>query len=379
MSSEKCDEILGRYGSTASTSTASIRRYEKYNELIGRYSSSASTSTSRTSYSTYSNSVYSESNRGISLKSKFNPDYSRYSVDSDSVYLAAYNTTDPLTPVSRSQSPLPFQTQPQSEPRRTPKYISLPFQPQQPLPPEPEPPKATPKYFLNSYSPHPRYRRDSMDLRARCTAPQQPMVFTEKPAPEVYRKTYDIRSESKLSAKNIEIHQNGRAILWVKTKIPFWGAPIITIEGPPQNWAGSEGQGRILAATKLKSVRSGFSITLGDPASQENWSQVTYSSWNEKEYFFEVAGRRYSWRSPVTGLMSYLKDTGDYQLVDLDDEKVLAAYVKDREWFAFKPIARIEFYVELGQELEMLALAAILGVEERRRRKNSAAATSGAV
>ena len=218
-----------------------------------------------------------------------------------------------------------------------------------------------------------------MDLRARHTAPTQPMVFTEKPEPEVYRKSYSIVSEdNKHSTKNVAIHQNGRAILWVKQKNSFWGAPMITIEGP--GWGGEAGAGKVLAATKLKNVRSGFYIRVGDPDEVpcEKWPQVTYSSWNEKEYFFEFEGRRYSWRSPVTGLISYLKDQGDYQLVDLGSEEVLAAYVKDREWFAFKPIAKIEFFVELGQGLELMALAAIMGIEERRRRK-SAAANAGAV
>lgn len=84
--------------------------------------------------------------------------------------------------------------------------------------------------------------------------------------------------------------------------------------------------------------------------------------------------------SPVTSLLSYLKDTGDYHLLDVDNPgHLLAAYLKDRDWFAFKPIAKMEFYVKLEQGLELMALAAVMGVEERRRRKNAAAGIGGVV
>lgn len=347
--------------------------------------------------------------------------------------------------------------------------------------------------------------------------------------PYNYKKTYEIRAGEKnpsaTSKQNshqqqqnppgtftpgpaggagLEIHQNGRAIWWVRFQTSFWGAPGIFIEGLPVvsprmvmgggkggGGGGSGGKGklgamgeeggkrRVLAvsfdfsffffsflvtvllllrllpilflfffassssrskgkgkqnytssplyplitdifsspkqkqATKFKSVRSGFYIHLGDPSEHnipaERWPQVTYSSWNEKEYFFEFQGRKFVWRryshlipspipslphpsiqpptnplssptSPVTSLLSYLKDTGDYHLLDVDNPgHLLAAYLKDRDWFAFKPIAKMEFYVKLEQGLELMALAAVMGIEERRRRKNAAAGIGGVV
>ncbi|EMF09190.1 uncharacterized protein SEPMUDRAFT_110715 [Sphaerulina musiva SO2202] len=248
--------------------------------------------------------------------------------------------------------------------------------------------------------------------------------------PYNYKKTYEIRAgEKNLSATSkqnshqqqqnppgtftpgpaggagLEIHQNGRAIWWVRFQTSFWGAPGIFIEGlpvvsPRMGMGGGKGGGggkgklgamgeeggkrRVLAATRFKSVRSGFYIHLGDPSEHnipaERWPQVTYSSWNEKEYCFEFQGRKFVWRSPVTSLLSYLKDTGDYHLLDVDNPgHLLAAYLKDRDWFAFKPIAKMEFYVKLEQGLELMALAAVMGVEERRRRKNAAAGIGGVV
>lgn len=39
----------------------------------------------------------------------------------------------------------------------------------------------------------------------------------------------------------------------------------------------------------------------------------------------------------------------------------------------------MEFYVKLEQGLELMALAALMGIEERRRRKNAAAGIGGVV
>lgn len=66
-------------------------------------------------------------------------------------------------------------------------------------------------------------------------------------------------------------------------------------------------------ATKFKSVRSGFYIHLGDPSEHnipaERWPQVTYSSWNEKEYFFEFQGRKFVWRRYSPSLIPPLPPT----------------------------------------------------------------------
>ncbi|KAI5363030.1 hypothetical protein Slin14017_G067110 [Septoria linicola] len=188
-----------------------------------------------------------------------------------------------------------------------------------------------PIFFINSYSPHPRYRRDSMDFR----------ISEKKPSPPV-----------SAGVNNV---------------------PAIPARGGPK----ARPFFKTYDACKFRSVRSSFYVRVGNPDEipPERWPQVTWG-WRENEYIFEYEGRRFCWRSTVTGLMSYLKDRGDYQLVDMENGVVLAAYVKDREWFAFKPIARIDFFVELGQGLELMALTAIMGIEERRRRKASAA-TSG--
>lgn len=70
----------------------------------------------------------------------------------------------------------------------------------------------------------------------------------------------------------------------------------------------------------------------------------------------------------------------DFKLVDnSDNDRVLAVYINDRKLFSASQVGRLEYYVELGRELELFSLAAILGIEDRiRRRRNSGAAAGGA-
>lgn len=58
----------------------------------------------------------------------------------------------------------------------------------------------------------------------------------------------------------------------------------------------------------------------------------------------------------------------DYKLVDPSNgDKVLAVYVKDS--FVGGPnLGHIDYFVELGNDLELQTIAAILGIEERLRR-----------
>ena len=62
----------------------------------------------------------------------------------------------------------------------------------------------------------------------------------------------------------------------------------------------------------------------------------------------------------------------DFKLVELgiDSEKVLAVWVHSQGVLGRNPQATLGFYVELGRELELLGLAAILGSEDRIRRRN---------
>lgn len=54
------------------------------------------------------------------------------------------------------------------------------------------------------------------------------------------------------------------------------------------------------------------------------------------------------------------------------ENRVLAVYVEDRRFFNVEDIGTINYFVELGRELELFSLVAVLGIRERvrRRRRN---------
>lgn len=63
----------------------------------------------------------------------------------------------------------------------------------------------------------------------------------------------------------------------------------------------------------------------------------------------------------------------DFKLVDTNDI-VLAVYIDDRRMLHVEEIGKIDYFVELGRELELFSLAAILGIQDgiKRRRRNVA-------
>lgn len=71
--------------------------------------------------------------------------------------------------------------------------------------------------------------------------------------------------------------------------------------------------------------------------------------------------------------------SGDYKLVNASQpDQVLAVYITHRKWFNKTDVAKIEFMAELGQEAELMSLAAMLGIAEHVRRSSNAAAGGAA-
>lgn len=60
----------------------------------------------------------------------------------------------------------------------------------------------------------------------------------------------------------------------------------------------------------------------------------------------------------------------DFKLVD-EEERALAVFIKDMRFLHIEEIGRIDYFVELGRELELFSLAAILGIQYRIRRSRN--------
>lgn len=88
----------------------------------------------------------------------------------------------------------------------------------------------------------------------------------------------------------------------------------------------------------------------------------------------------------LTGNVSRTHDKGlgssggltseDYKLVDLrNPDNVLAVYIAHKKLFNNTDLAKVDFFVEMGQELELWALITIFAVAENVRRTNRQTAT----
>lgn len=63
----------------------------------------------------------------------------------------------------------------------------------------------------------------------------------------------------------------------------------------------------------------------------------------------------------------------DFKLLDAANDKVLAAYM-NQNWSMSSGDGRIDWYVELGQALEIMAIPVLLGLEMRIRAAHAAGA-----
>ena len=67
----------------------------------------------------------------------------------------------------------------------------------------------------------------------------------------------------------------------------------------------------------------------------------------------------------------------DFKLLDAaDDQRVLAAHV-NQNWSMSGGDGRIDWYAELGENLEIMAIAVLLGLEMRIRAAHAAGAAGG--
>ncbi|EME86984.1 uncharacterized protein MYCFIDRAFT_77225 [Pseudocercospora fijiensis CIRAD86] len=185
-------------------------------------------------------------------------------------------------------------------------------------------------------------------------------------------KTYEIINQNTFRAKHFEVRQNGIPILWINTQSHFLEPPQINIQTQSSN-------GPILAAAKLRAMKSGCRVIVGNPdaTSKEQWNDVAKENFRGNCYGFSCGGRRFLWkRTHQKALGASTWGSTDFKLIDsTSPETILAVSIKPICWSLES--RSLKFYTELGQELELMAMAAIMGIEEKNRRNKNAAAASG--
>lgn len=175
------------------------------------------------------------------------------------------------------------------------------------------------------------------------------------------------------NAKKLELRQNGNTVLWTnKSSSPF-SQPQIDIQLSDKT---------IVASVKLQSFSRDLLLHLGNPdcSDKAQWANLVCENFGRSKYKFVHNGKTCSWTRTHNKEIGARRIGGrDFKLVDEATGQVLVVYRFNYGLFKGGVNGNIDFYVQLDSQLELLSLAAILGIEEgiARRQRSSAGAAGG--
>ncbi|CAK4026066.1 Hypothetical predicted protein [Lecanosticta acicola] len=178
-------------------------------------------------------------------------------------------------------------------------------------------------------------------------------------------RSFNLINRHTFSTKDLELQQNQRTILWIHVNTGFLSKPQLNLHqnGP---------SGPIVASAKLRNFSSGIQVSLGGGP----WADVPAEGFITKQYPFYFGDRKFVWRRTRDGALGASTfGAGDFKLLDASNEGVvLAVWISDNKWFNMHEIGRVDWFVDLGRDLEVFALIVILGIGEKLRRDSSGAA-----
>ncbi|KAK4623765.1 hypothetical protein CLAFUW4_05649 [Fulvia fulva] len=180
-------------------------------------------------------------------------------------------------------------------------------------------------------------------------------------------KTYQVVNTKAFNTRHLQIRHNNRPLLWAETKRSFFSAPQTNLHKGSMN-------GPVVAAVKLRTMSSSFLVAYGDAVGRDLWEKVQSGIFSNKQYGFMLQGRHFCWRRTHDKFLGASRmGSQDFKLLDAANDKVLAAYM-NQNWSMSSGDGRIDWYVELGQALEIMAIPVLLGLEMRIRAAHAAGA-----
>lgn len=161
--------------------------------------------------------------------------------------------------------------------------------------------------------------------------------------------------------RDYEIKQNGDTIFYAHKKAIARKPLRIDIHQDDQT---------ILASVSDKTLTENATLHLGDPGNDDraDWTKLKSESFRGSKYKFVADGRSYLWERTHNdddldgGFQRW--SNKDFKLVEEASNHVLVVYRYNAAMLKHHVQATIDYYVELGKELESLSLAAILGIEQ---------------
>lgn len=188
-------------------------------------------------------------------------------------------------------------------------------------------------------------------------------------------KTYTVHQTSAWRQSYQEVQFNGRTILWVNARKRMFHNTQVNIQT-------EFNAGPIVAACKLGCFMRGLRFWLGNPdcTDKDAWPVAECHGFRSNNFTFQTSDcRLYQWRR------THDRDLGakrfgnkDFKLVDTQTGHVIAVFIFKHEVFGVKDAGRIDYFVEFGQELELMSLTVLMGIQEQiREQERAAAASSG--
>ena len=186
-------------------------------------------------------------------------------------------------------------------------------------------------------------------------------------------KQFEVHRSSAWNTKRHEIKQNGNTVLYTNRKKAMFSSPQINLQTSDQ---------QILASIKMQSFSKDLLLHLGNPdcTDKAQWANLTCDNFMATKYKFGFGGRWFTWTRTHNKDLGASKFGGsNFKLVDESNGCVVMVYRYTNGLFSGGVVGNIDFYAELDPQLELLALAAIVGIEERiAMRKRNAGAAGGA-
>lgn len=182
-------------------------------------------------------------------------------------------------------------------------------------------------------------------------------------------KTFNLQATSPLSSKHFTIHNdNGEPILWTECTTGWVSDLLLTLHV-------TSPAGPIVACSKISYFARNVYIALGDvlsgPVGKDPWTKLDRRGTVTGTYGFSYLGKTYAWkRTHNKDHGGRIMSTKDFKLVDVDDAeaRILAVSTSGPVMGAVHREGKIEWFAELDEDLEKLALVAVLGTVERTRR-----------
>lgn len=182
-------------------------------------------------------------------------------------------------------------------------------------------------------------------------------------------KTFNLRASSALNSKHFTIYDDsGEPVLFTECTTGWISDLLLTLHV-------TSPVGPIVACSKISYFGMNVYIALGDvlsgPVGRDPWQKLDRRGTISGCYAFSHKGKTYAWkRTHNKAHGGSMLRTKDYKLVDVDDpdSRVLAVSTSGPCWGALHREGKIEWFAELDEDSEKLALVAVFATVERTRR-----------